>query len=358
MEDEDLRSKKTLLDMRLKEIKGILVEIHSHFLTLPIPFAKMAEDIDRYQIKFDQVISTMIHIYDTKGTFCSSYRNKNESILDMLQSYIKILKEIIKSIYMIDTQIKDLDDEDQDEIDLLYNQLRMIVLHEIDNMFSEVKRQSEYISDYRIKFFNSLAEARLKDIEHRKYFQEQEIEKLGIAKRYYESKRTEEAYNTSYKYHRNRARFFESGFLLVIFTGFFIYETINTVFPYNSLEIVKSLLPRLFFLSAFILLITFFLRRASHYRKIAQQAHQTSLELEALPLFMKGLREEDRYDIYKDLATKYFGQKVDQTQNDKLADIVQDQAKMSIDIAKATTEMVKSLKDVKSDQDSKKDDSK
>lgn len=115
--------------------------------------------------------------------------------------------------------------------------------------------------------------------------------------------------------------------------------------PIDLEHLVNPILQKIFYASIFTLLVTFFLRRSTNYNRLAFQAQQTSLELEALPFFMRNVDPEKQQEIYTNLAEKYFGKSLDQTQNDKIGDLIQDQAKMSIDIAKATTEMVKGFQE-------------
>lgn len=123
-------------------------------------------------------------------------------------------------------------------------------------------------------------------------------------------------------------------------------EFSSPLFKVNYLGLVLNyLLPKLLVLTISITLITFFLRKASHYRKLADQGKQTVLELTALPFFIKNLSDDVQAEIYKDLAGKYFGRMIDQTQNDKIGDLVQEQAKINMDMAKTMTEAFKTYQE-------------
>ena len=86
---------------------------------------------------------------------------------------------------------------------------------------------------------------------------------------------------------------------------------------------------------------TIFLRKASHLRKLHDQANQTSLELQALPLYLRNVEESEHSGIYKNLAEKYFGKELDQTQNDKIGDLMKDQLASGTELIKASAELVK-----------------
>lgn len=271
---------------------------------------------------------------------------------ELYDEYVNVVGTIdnyLEKYKIIDQEISNLFDLiDKDIIKSgLHEGLYLSHIHEILNN-ELLPSLNDFISWISIKqsfLHKSLLENKLAEAEDI-------VKGLGSAVRAVNGAKTEVIYSNSYLYHMVIAVIYDAIFIAIILSSIYLYiceNYLNLHFPYDSNEMIKSLLPRLFLASNFILLITFCLRRSSHHRKISQQAQQTSLELQALPLFVKELRDDDKLDLYKDLAGKYFGQKIDQTQNDKIADIIQDQAKMSIDMAKTAAEMVKSLKEVKSE---------
>ena len=94
-------------------------------------------------------------------------------------------------------------------------------------------------------------------------------------------------------------------------------------------------------LSITITLCTLFLRRASHAKKLHEQAYQTHVEINAFPIHVRSLKEEDKHELIKELALKYFGKELDQTQNDKIGDLMQNQVYSSTELIKASAEMLK-----------------
>ncbi|MCP5732479.1 hypothetical protein NL307_27415, partial [Klebsiella pneumoniae] len=79
----------------------------------------------------------------------------------------------------------------------------------------------------------------------------------------------------------------------------------------------------------------------AHAKKLHEKAYQTHVEINAYPIFIKSLKEEDQQEITKELALRYFGNDIDQTQNDKIGDLVQDQLSAGTELIRASAEMVR-----------------
>lgn len=90
-----------------------------------------------------------------------------------------------------------------------------------------------------------------------------------------------------------------------------------------------------------ITLCTLFLRRSSHAKKFQDQAYQTHIEISAFPIHVRSLKEEDKHELVKELTMKYFGKELDQTQNDKIGDLMQNQIAAGTELIKASAEMLK-----------------
>lgn len=86
---------------------------------------------------------------------------------------------------------------------------------------------------------------------------------------------------------------------------------------------------------------TLFLRRSSHAKKLKEQAYQTHVEINAFPIHVRSLEKADKDELIKELALKYFGKELDQTQNDKIGDLMQDQLSAGTELIKASAELVK-----------------
>lgn len=76
-------------------------------------------------------------------------------------------------------------------------------------------------------------------------------------------------------------------------------------------------------------------------KKLHEKAYQTHVEINAYPLFIRSLEKSDQQEITKELALRYFGNNIDQTQNDKIGDLVQDQLSAGTELVRASAEMVK-----------------
>lgn len=103
-------------------------------------------------------------------------------------------------------------------------------------------------------------------------------------------------------------------------------------------------ITKLTIVSIAITLATIFIRRSSHFRKLHDQANQTSLELNALPNYLRQVDSEHHSKIYKEMIPKFFGKELDQSQNDKVGDLVKDQLATSTELFKASAEMLKNVK--------------
>ncbi|WP_312105909.1 hypothetical protein [Acinetobacter venetianus] len=99
---------------------------------------------------------------------------------------------------------------------------------------------------------------------------------------------------------------------------------------------------KILFITVTITLSTYFIKRSIHLRKQADQMGQVSFELDALPSFMSSLNNENSQDVTLMLIEKYFGREIDQSQNDKIGDLLQDQVKAGTQLIRASADMVKS----------------
>lgn len=93
-----------------------------------------------------------------------------------------------------------------------------------------------------------------------------------------------------------------------------------------------------------ITLSTYFLRRSVHLRKQSDQLKKEAWEMDALPVFIASLDKSVRDEVIKELVPKYFAKELDQSINDKMADLVNEQIRTSLEVFKTGTEIVKSLK--------------
>lgn len=83
------------------------------------------------------------------------------------------------------------------------------------------------------------------------------------------------------------------------------------------------------------ILIAYYLKISTHYRRLADQAEQTHLELLAFPQYAAELGEEKSREIKEQLALKYFGKEIDPSGYQKIGEIAQEQLKTSSELVKA-----------------------
>lgn len=189
---------------------------------------------------------------------------------------------------------------------------------------------------------------------------EQNVINLNAAKEALENLETEKIFSKASKKFLNTARFYD---VLLVLMFYAIYKATNSI--YNEYHALSELLrgskenlaenfeiyfqnskvyffiTKILIVSIAITLATIFIRRASHYRKLHDQSHQKSLELQALPLYLKNVNIDEHSEIYKNLADKFFGNDLDQSQHDKVGDLIKDQLTAGTELIKASVELIK-----------------
>lgn len=183
---------------------------------------------------------------------------------------------------------------------------------------------------------------------------EEKIKALESARLAYLGQRTEEIYSKAAKKYIGAARFYDVLLICTLVTFYFI--TNNLYEDFQSVAIIKAIqksssesqtLAIFFFITKFailsivITLATIFIRRSSHFRKLHDQANQTSLELNAIPNYLRQVDSEHHSEIYKEMIPNFFGKELDQTQNDKIGDLMQEQLSIGTELIKASAEMLK-----------------
>lgn len=151
------------------------------------------------------------------------------------------------------------------------------------------------------------------------------------------------------EYEKNNYYFFGTLILAVIIT-FLTSIKINTFNLFFTTKLsywAIFITIKVLIISITITLCTLFLRRAAHAKKLKEQAYQTYVEIIAFPIHVRSLEKADKDELIKELAMKYFGKELDQTQNDKIGNLMQDQITSSTELIKASAEIVKNLKSEK-----------
>ena len=112
----------------------------------------------------------------------------------------------------------------------------------------------------------------------------------------------------------------------------------NLLYPLITFKITFSLIA--------IFLIAYFLKQATHYRKLADSAEQRHLELQAIPSYLSTVSDQAQDEIRKELALKYFGQPLDEKHYSTTESLIQDQIKSSTEVLKMTTSLLKSERSI------------
>lgn len=138
------------------------------------------------------------------------------------------------------------------------------------------------------------------------------------------------------EYEENNSNFYK------IF-GITIFLTIISILysAFSELNLIVFISVKVLILAVGITLCTLFLRRAAHAKKLKEQAYQTHVEINAFPIHVRSLKDEDKQELIKELALKYFGKELDHTQNDKIGDLMQDQLVAGTELIRASAEMLK-----------------
>lgn len=121
-----------------------------------------------------------------------------------------------------------------------------------------------------------------------------------------------------------------------------------------NLNILKFIFFKISIVLVGITLTTYFLKLSVYYQGKFEQAKQTRLELEAFPDYISLVSKETAEELRKELALKYFGKELDKSYNEKIGNLIQDQVSSSVDLVKATAEIIKSINPAIKNADSEK----
>lgn len=172
-----------------------------------------------------------------------------------------------------------------------------------------------------------------------------DFESLRLALEHRETNQIYLDLHNKYKGEFEKNNFYFFGTLIVAVSITFLTSIkINSLNLFFTTELnywVMFITVKLLILTITITLCTLFLRRASHAKKLHEQAYQTHVEINAFPIHVRSLKEEDKHELIKELALKYFGKELDQTQNDKVGDLMQEQLSAGTELIRASAEMLK-----------------
>jgi len=153
-------------------------------------------------------------------------------------------------------------------------------------------------------------------------------------------------------YHKNTARSKngENKFIGVTALSLFLSVLTIIAFIFKAIDFSQFISIKIMIVVFFGILIAYYLRISTHYRRLADQAEQTHLELLAFPQYATELGEEKYREIKEQLAFKYFGKEIDNNSYQKISDIAQEQLKTSSELVKAAASL--SVASTKTTEDS------
>lgn len=112
---------------------------------------------------------------------------------------------------------------------------------------------------------------------------------------------------------------------------------------FDDLSVSNAITTKLTIIAVIATLFTYCFKQIGFYRQIAEQAHQTYMELEALPEYLLNLPEDKQNEIKADLAKKYFGQSI--VDNPKGSNSsFEDQTKLNTEILKSNSALLDVVK--------------
>ncbi|MGX5699400.1 hypothetical protein ACWKWF_07325 [Acinetobacter kookii] len=170
------------------------------------------------------------------------------------------------------------------------------------------------------------------------------INELKLYKGEASARKTKEIYKQKYRDYKKTVEVYELYVMLLVCLS--VTLVLGQLFAHNffdALNISNALMIKLTILALIATLFTYCFKQISFYRKISEQAHQTYMELEALPEFLTHLPEEKQHEIRADLAKRYFGQNLfDSIKEDSAS--IQEQAKANAEVLKSTSALLEVIK--------------
>ncbi|MEN8319772.1 hypothetical protein [Acinetobacter junii] len=211
--------------------------------------------------------------------------------------------------------------------------------------FTNLRSKIDKVRDHYERIELDIDKTKIDEELHAKLEELDEIVKnVQSAKLALEANGTDEIYKSlsdkyQNEYELNNEYFRNSLILTGCCTFFSILYTLNT--PVEKINWLVFVSIKVLIVAVGVTLCTLFLRRSAHAKKLHEKAYQTHVEINAYPIFIKSLNEDDQREITKELALRYFGNDIDQTQNDKIGDLMQDQLVAGTELIKASAEMLK-----------------
>ncbi|ENX20234.1 hypothetical protein F892_03157 [Acinetobacter vivianii] len=244
--------------------------------------------------------------------------NFDKTLQQSKQKYESELKELRLKLKTItennDTTLKNL-------FDFYEDQLKAVKNSEYEDKRSRDKIFSDFIGKYREEK-DFVIDETLKEKE--KIISEIKVEKDGIVQSFEEyfhkiqtdwkriqQIKTENVYLNAYHKNTARSKYSENKFIAVTALSLFLSVLTIIAFIFKAIDFSQFISIKIMIVVFFGILIAYYLKISTHYRRLADQAEQTHLELLAFPQYAAELGEEKSREIKEQLALKYFGKEID-----------------------------------------------
>lgn len=285
------------------------------------------------------------------------------------QENIKILSRFLDNIEFFQNNILSFSDllSDQYVYDLISNDLGSIagefrgtinltnlfdaeLNRVIDSLNAAARKMHDVLRDLKMMqaFYFNINEKIAPIVDHALFEVKEKVGQMDNVLLAIETAATDKIYKDAANHYGKLAWDYEFAFyftltisIILFFISLFIPDLTKDS---DVILYVKYFLIKFVLLATTITLCTIFGRKGAHFRKLQDQAYQTHLELNAFPLHINRLPPEDKNFLIKELALKYFGKEIDQTQHDKIGDLMKDQLAAGTELIKASAEMVKGVK--------------
>lgn len=341
--------------MDLKNIRGVATS--ESYITVPIPEVKtlkeLNEEIKNRLISEIETLVIKLESYLDQSAFSSDLVSRNSQFYTFnephLKKLIKTAKSIEGKISLIDVEIANLSYMDSISFSINYinKDYNENNIHEfpgdIFNSLSTLNAINDYIDNYArdSEIYNQIITTKITAMLNEA---NEELEDLKKTKNILKNYKAEQFYKSECEkytslYIRNKNTFIA----LIIFAVFFSVLSVRLMLVYN-MDKYNYWSIKVSLILAFVTLITYYLKQSSYYQRLAEQANQTRLEIEAFPSFIAGVSKDEEVAIRKELALKYFGKEIDGATHKDMANLVSDQMKSTTEMVKATTEAIKNLK--------------
>ncbi|GAB03223.1 hypothetical protein [Acinetobacter sp. NBRC 100985] len=343
---EEILSEVIIANIILDSLTSLAVKINSIILGGDKDFIKLRKLVNctnnAYSIRRDyRVFHALNNNYSRKIDDL-----KNNLINDNKQKFeneIKLIKNKFEKVLNDNQQKNEADLED------LKNKLDIVIKNnniKLDNLFDYHEKQLNTIknNEYEDKkskdkiFEDFVGESRVEKDEIIQKF-EKSFNKIQTDWKRIQQIKTENVYLNAYHKNTARSKNSENKFIAVTALSLFLSVLTIIAFIFRAIDFSQFISIKIMIVVFFGILIAYYLRISTHYRRLADQAEQTHLELLAFPQYAAELGEEKSREIKEQLALKYFGKEIDASGYQKISDIAQEQLKTSSELVKAAASL-------------------